>query len=50
MYKCDQLLTSRAKAGKIITPIDQNCSKSVVMIVFGFPDVMSETLEKKNQK
>lgn len=43
IYKWAQLLTKRARTGKRITPTDQNCSKSVVIIVFGFPAVMSET-------
>lgn len=32
--------------GNRITPIDQNCSKQVVIIVLGLPDVMSETVQR----
>lgn len=49
MYKWDQLCTYRAMLGNKITPIDQNCSKRVVTMVFGFPPVMSETKMKINQ-
>lgn len=46
IYKCDQESTKLAIAGKIITPIDQNCSNKVIMMVFGFPSVMSATNKK----
>lgn len=38
-----QLLKKLARPGSRITPIDQNCSKQVVMIVRGRPPVMSVT-------
>lgn len=43
MYKCDQSFTKLAIPGNIITPIDQNCSNKVIIIVFGLPSVISET-------
>lgn len=46
IYKCDQSFTKLAIPGKSITPIDQNCSNNVVIIVFGLPSVMSETKKK----
>lgn len=45
MYKWLQLLKNVARPGKSITPIDQNCSNNVTMIVFGLPAVISETGE-----
>lgn len=48
MYKWLQLLKNVAKPGKSITPIDQNCSNNVTMIVFGLPAVISETGDTKN--
>lgn len=53
IYKCVQLFTRCANTGKSITPIDQNVSNNVIMIVFGFPAVISETsiiLENRNCK
>lgn len=44
-----QLLKKEAIKGKQITPIDQNCSNSVTTIVFGFPPVMSETVNKSEK-
>lgn len=50
IYKWDQLSNSLAIVGNRITPIDQNCSKSVVTMVFGLPPVMSETVYKRKKK
>lgn len=50
IYKCDQLLKSLAITGNMITPIDQNCSKRVVIMVFGFPDVISETWNNETNR
>lgn len=43
IYSSDQLFTRLYNPGNNIKPIDQNCSKHVVIMTRGFPLVMSVT-------